>query len=325
MLTPLRHLTLGLSLCVATLASSLAQASLEPQAWQVSRKYSDIKAFMREIVAKYPQNAQLFELGKNDAGETLEGLILTRLEKGSDGKLRAPKNTVKNLVVATHHGNEYGSTEVAKAVALSLAESPLVGQTIYVIPVLNAVGYDKRSRWEKIAGAGQLDPNRDYPGPCGTEGPFRLKSTTLLADFVAREEIVAAATLHTHAPAVLYPWGISTQDLSTPYDDLFIELGKAATVESGYQVGNSTAVLYAADGTFEDYAFWKHGVWSLLFEVGYSHSPSDKDVAELIRVNVPGIRRMMEQAPRVRAEKHDFTGKCDTSPWARIQSSLRQE
>ena len=122
---------------------------------------------------------------------------------------------------------------------------------------------------------------------------------------------MASATLHTYYPAVVYPWGIASKDLSTPYDDLFKSLVALATQESGYQTGNSTEVIYPASGTFEDYAFWKHGIWSLLFELGYSHTPSDGDVADLLRVNVPGLRRMMENAPKTRAPDHTFKGTCD--------------
>jgi carboxypeptidase T len=292
----MRH---GKTFVVAVLAFALnLSVTLAGDApWVVSKNYADVQKFMRDLVAKYPQNAELFVLGKNNAGVDIEGL-------------KVGSGPVNNLLVATHHGNEYGSTEVAKGFAASVAAAPIQGQTLWIIPVLNIPGYNTRTRWERV-GSANNDPNRDYPGPCGTDGPFNLKSTRLLADFLAEKNIVASATLHTYWPVVVYPWGISTHDLSTPYDDLFASLCKAATVESGYKTGNNTQLIYPADGTFEDYAFWKHGIWSLLFELGNSHNPSDAAVTEMIRVNVPGLRRMYEQAPRQRADQHDFTGKCD--------------
>lgn len=277
--------------------SSLASAEIAP------RSYAEVQKFLRQVVSQNPGNAELFVLGQSDTGEPIEGV-------------RVGSGPVKNLVVGTHHGNEYGSAEVAKGFAASIAAAPIQGQSVFVIPVLNISGYNQGARWEK-----RYDPNRDYPGPCGTEGPFRLKSTKALADFVDREQIVASATLHTFSPAVLYPWGISTRDTGTPYDDLFRMLTQAATVESGYQTGNSTELLYPADGTFEDYAYWKHGIWSLLFELGYSHSPNQGAIDTLVRVNVPGLRRMLEQAPRQRAENHAFTGRCDV----RLRSLDRHE
>jgi carboxypeptidase T len=110
---------------------------------------------------------------------------------------------------------------------------------------------------------------------------------------------------------VVYPWGIATRDLDTEYTDTFRRLASLATEDSHYQIGNSTAVMYAADGAFEDYAFWKHGIWSMLFELGYSHSPSERDVQTMIRINVPGIRRMLLNAPVLPAARHEFTGACD--------------
>ena len=276
---------------VTTILTSAAYADYS------TKTYSDTKKLLQDLAKKYPATTELITLGKSDSGDVVQGI------KVGNG----PMNT---LVVGTHHGNEYGATEVTKAFAASVAANPIVGQTVFVIPVLNIDGYNAKDRREPALGT-TWDPNRDYPGPCGTEGPFKLKSTAMLAKLVADNHIVASATLHTYYPAVVYPWGISTQDLSTPYDDVFKNLVQAATVESQYQTGNNTAIIYPADGTFEDYAFWKHGIWSLLFELGSTHTPTDAEVETMINVNVPGLRRFLEQSPRQLAEHHDFTGKCD--------------
>jgi predicted deacylase len=262
-------------------------------------KYADVQAYMREQSERHPGNARVFTLGDSDSGRKIEGVALGR-------------GPVKELIVASHHGNEYGSVEVAKGVIASLAEQPLAGMTVYVVPVLNIAGYDGKARRESARGV-SYDPNRNYPGPCGTEGPFTLKSTQALAQFIEREGVVTSATLHTFHPAVLYPWGHSAQgeDLVTPYEDIYKQISAAAAIESHYEVGNSALLIYPADGTYEDFAFWKHGIWSLLFELGGSHSPTKSEVEEMVRVNVPGIRRMLTLAPTQRAEKHDFTGKCD--------------
>jgi len=266
-----------------------------------NRKYSDIQADLRMLESRYPQNVEVFSIGVNDTGQKIEGI------KVGSGRMHS-------LVVGTHHGNEYGSTEVALAFAHSVAEAPITGQTVFVIPVLNVSGYNARQRQEM-----GRDPNRDYVGPCGTGGPFKLRSTKALADFIARENIIASATLHTFSPFVLYPWGFSTKDTKTEYNDLYIQLARAAAVESKYPIGNSTDELYPADGCYEDYAMWKHGIWSLLFEMGSSHSPGQAAIDEMIRGNVPGLRRFLAQAPTSRAEKHAFTGKCDTNKNRRVR------
>lgn len=258
----------------------------------------EVNSYLYEVAKKFPQNASVFDLGPSDSGEMIKGLAIGR-------------GPVNNLVVATHHGNEYGSTAVALGFAAYLAQYPLQGQRIFVIPVLNIGGYNSGARLEWAMGR-SWDPNRNYPSPCGTQGPFTLKSTHALAQFVDKANIITSATLHTYFPGVLYPWGISTHDTKTPYDSTFIKIGEVATQESKYKVGNATELLYPADGTFEDYAFWKHGVWSMLFEMGHSHYPSDQAIETMIALNVPGLRRMFEMAPKARATDHEFRGQCDT-------------
>jgi carboxypeptidase T len=257
-----------------------------------NRKYASVREYLNDLALTHPKNAEVVKITDSDSGLPVEGLKI-----GS--------GTVSYLIVGTHHGNEYGATEVALAAAKDLAENPIPDRTIYVVPVLNISGYDRKNRYEN-----SYDPNRDYPGPCGTDGPWHLKSTSGLAKFIDEKNIVSSATLHTFWPTVAYPWGTSTNDFATLYDDMFKDLAKAATFLSHYEIGYSGAVIYPADGTFEDYAFWKHGIWSLLFEIGGSHNPSASEVDELLRVNVPGLRKMMEDAPTTRAENHNFTASC---------------
>jgi predicted deacylase len=261
-----------------------------------SRQYKDVTDYLHNLAKNNPQTTELFTLGFSNAGVAIEGV-------------KIGNGPVHNLLVGTHHGNEYGSTEVALNFAESLAANPIQGQTMFVIPVLNIDGYNARQRWERINGQ-YIDQNRDYPGPCGTEGPFNSTSTKALADFLVKEDIVASATLHTYWPAAVYPWGISTNDVETPYTPIFMKMVQAGTASSQYQVGNSTEVIYPADGAFEDYAFWKQGIWSILFEVGNSHSPSVKDLEAMVKTNVPDMRQMFEIAPQTRAENHEFKGRC---------------
>lgn len=274
-----------------TLQASLAVAT--------PTRYDNLKQDLKEVVQKFPQNAVPIVIGDSDSGEAVVGL---QIGHGPN----------QNLVVATHHGNEYGSTAVAVAFAQALAQDPIADQTVFVIPVLNISGFNGNNRRESAQGR-TFDPNRDYPGPCGTEGPFKLKSTAALARFVESKNVVAAATLHTFFPAVAIPWGISTYDTSTPYDSLFMQLAQGAAQFSHYPTGNSTKLIYPADGTFEDYSFWKLGMWTLLFEMGHTHSPNQAQIQQLIKENVPGLHQFLLMAPKTRAPNHNFTGRCNAS------------
>jgi carboxypeptidase T len=287
-------------IAMASLLVGQVFANVTPQ-----KHYSDVKNFLHELERTHPGVVRNVIVGPSDSGEMIEGVVIGH-------------GAIHNLVVGTHHGNEYGSTEVAMAFASSIADNPIANQTVYVIPVLNISGYNAREREEQDASGHFRDPNRDYPGPCGTSGPYHLQSTHSLAKFIEQENIITSATLHTYYPAVVYPWGMSTYDVMTPYEDLFKTMVNNATELSQYSVGNSGQVIYPADGAYEDYAFWKSGAWSILFELGHSHSPTQGEVDEMIRVNVPGLRKMLELAPHEKAANHDFTGHCDTRRLARL-------
>lgn len=266
--------------------------------------YDKVVSTIQQIAQQNPVNAKIISIGVNDQGVPIQALQIG-------------EGPVNSLIVATHHGNEYGSTAVALGIADNFAKKPITGQTVYIVPVLNISGYNKANRNETALGRSS-DPNRDYTGPCKSGASFNLKSTKALSDFLEQKNIQISATLHTFWPAVVYPWGISTHDLSTPYDAQYIELAKDATKESNYTVGNNTQVLYAADGTFEDYAYWKHGIWSLLFELGFSHNPDATAIKNMIDVNIPGMRRFLENSPKQRVANHAFVGKCDTQVMQRF-------
>ncbi len=270
-----------------------------------ANNYDQVLKNMDQIAASNPANVSVFTMGTNSQGQPIKGL-------------KIGNGAVSSLVVGTHHGNEYGSTAVALGFADSLAKNPIQKQTVYVIPVLNISGYNRNDRYESNAQSSVTDANRDYPSPCKNDAPYQLKSTEALAQFLVDKNIQISATLHTYWPAVVYPWGISTTDLSTPYDDQYKALVAAATVESKYQTGNNTQVLYPADGTFEDYAYFKHGIWSLLFELGFSHNPDPQAIQTMIEVNTPGLRRFLETSPVVRVAQHNFSGHCDARMLKRV-------
>jgi len=267
--------------------------------------YDQVMQRIDQIALSNPAQVQVFTMGTNNQGQPIKGL-------------KVGQGAVAALVVATHHGNEYGSTATALAVAESLAKNPIAQLSVYVIPVLNISGYNRSDRYEQLTSAKVIDANRDYSGPCVRTKTFQLKSTESLAKFIDEKNIVISATLHTYWPAVLYPWGISSTDLSTPHENQFKELVSFAAQDSHYQTGNNTQVLYPADGTFEDYAYWKHGIWSLLFELGFTHNPDPTAIKNMVDANVPGVRRFLEKAPRTRAPTHEFSGHCDSRKPMRV-------
>lgn len=273
---------------LATLSLSIAT-----QAQLLTTKYDQIAETLRQLEKDHPGNASRFELGLNDSGEMIYGI---RLGNGPNPQ----------VVVAAHHGNENNSVEVAMATARSLATNPLEENTVYLVPVLNISGFNSNLRREN-----RIDPNRDYPGPCGSDsgGPFLLKSTKLLSNFLTTKQITAAVTLHTYSRWVLFPWSVNyktyTKDQAT-----FEKLAQAATAHNEYILGTAADIMYAMHGNFMDYAYWQHGIWSLLFEIGTTHSPNPTQIQEAIRRNVPAVRALLKAFPKNRSTAHAFNGHC---------------
>jgi len=278
------------------------QRQLKPDQDLNASKYEAVVTYMEQLHAQFPETTELFDLGLNDDSVMIKGI---RIGFGS----------LNNLVVATHHGNEYGSAEIAKAFAASIAKEPLMDQSIYIIPVLNINGYNRNSRNETKKGE-SFDPNRDYQGPCISNSDHNLNSTRLLAEFLEKKNIISSMTLHTHFPAITYPWGVSSSTTKTPDQSFFEQLAKYAATGNNYYIGTSADVVYPADGTFEDFAYWKYGVWSLLYEIGTSHTPSPTTIEKLIRETVPGMKLVFKNSRLERSKDFAFKGNCN----ARVRS-----
>lgn len=261
---------------------------------QVTR-YEKVIEEVNQVHKLNPQNTKVFEIA------TSTGVPLIGIQIG-DGE-------IKDLVLATHHGNEYGSTAVALALINQLAQNPIPSRTTYIIPVINVSGYNSNVRKES-----GLDPNRDWPGPCGNAhgSPFKLPSITAIGKFIEAHNFVMGITLHTYGKFVTYPWSFK-YEMPTEHDRDFQALAPFATDFNKYRSGKTPDLVYTTLGDFESYAFWKHGIWAFLFEMGVSHSPSENEVAALISDNVPAIRNLLANGPAKKAEKHSFSLNCNKS------------
>lgn len=217
-------------------------------------------------------NTSLFTLGHNDQGQEILGIAL--------GDLSSAR--VRHLVVGTHHGNERAAAEVPLYFVPQMLSTLKPDEAIYVIPVLNISGYDRVRREEMGADGRFRDSNRDYEDPCVTKSDFQLKSTTLLAEFVERENIIATVTVHGYVGTFTFPWGTTTTNYET-MDHAFMEkLAREATKENRYKTGTHGGAIYPASGAFEDWAYYKHGVWSYLLEIKSPVSDLKKDAQSLV-------------------------------------------
>lgn len=252
------------------LKSILATALLSVSLTAFADEYDRILGRLSEL-DKLP-NTTLFSLGKNDQNRDIMGIMIG---DPSEAKIR-------HLVVGTHHGNERAAAEVPLHFTELVANSPDLSTLYYVVPVLNISGYNRFRRDETGADGRAHDSNRDYEDACTTKQDFKLQSTALIADLVEKEDIVSAVSVHGYVGTFTYPWGTNAQDYSTLDDAFFSKWAKLAAKVNNYKTGTHGGAIYPATGAFEDWAYYKLGVWSFLLEIKSPTSDLKKDAASLV-------------------------------------------
>lgn len=266
-----------------------------------SGKYKEIYNQMLAMESSHPGLAKVFSIGTNDEGVDLYAIrVSTSPEQMDPAK-------IGQFIVATHHGNEVGSTlfamEFLKDLLNRYQSDELwrgqLAQTEWtVLPVLNVSGFNKGSRHEH----GQ-DPNRDYPGPCTPNNFGKLKSIRTLIDFMGTRPFAGAVTAHGYIGNYTYPWGFYTDNNNTLDENRYREIFKKVAEVNGYSYGNAGDSIYPANGTYEDFVYWKHGSWSLLLEL---RNGSAKDVAGV----VPAIAKYFDLIDSSPSSKNQFTANC---------------
>lgn len=232
--------------------------------------YDKITARLKEL-DQLP-NTALFSLGKNDQGTDLMGIVI--------GDARSARR--RYAVVGTHHGNERASAQVPLHFIEKMAAQVKSDEVYFVIPVLNVSGYNISRREETGADKKTHDSNRDYEDACTPKEDFKLKSTSLLAQLIERENIVSAVTVHGYIGTFTFPWGTDAKDYHTLDHSLMEEWAKKAAKLNNYKVGTHGGAIYPAAGAFEDWAYYKLGVWSYLLEIRSPSSDLQKDALSLI-------------------------------------------
>ncbi len=244
--------------------------------------YDKIVARLQEMDQK--PNTALFTLGQNDQGRDILGIVLGDTSRA----------ITKHLVVGTHHGNERAAADLPFYFIEEILPQLSEDTVIYVVPVLNITGYNRSRREETGSDNKPHDANRDYEDACKPKADFQLKSTLLAAEFMEKENIIAAVSLHGYVGTFTYPWGTSMTDYKT-VDDVYMEdWAKKAAAHNGYKTGTHGGAIYPAIGSFEDYAYFKMGVWSYLLEIKSPQSDLRKDAKTLVE--------FFKQVPRERSK-----------------------
>lgn len=279
----------------------VAFGSLGHAASAPTGKYKTIIDKMQALVAKYPQYASVFSIGQNDEGTELMALRISITPSEVDHK------KIGHLVVATHHGNEgacapftlyYAEELLKKYSSTELFRGNLSDIEWTLIPVLNVTGYNANSRYEN-----GRDPNRDYPGVCNSNPGGKLKSIRTFMEHLKTRVYSGSLTVHGYVGSFTYPWGIDADNVHTQDHNLFETVTAKAAAVNGYRYGTSTDIVYPADNTYEDFAYWKYGMWSLLLEM---KDGSQKDIEQTSLASF----LYFDQLAASPSLKNQFTGHC---------------
>lgn len=227
-------------------------------------------------------------------GKSVENrdLILIRLAN-DQAALRAKSGETRPAVLITQaiHGDEY--QELADRLAATYAESPQShekyqkfidnGGILYIVPVVNPDGYDRRQRGNRQG----IDLNRDWHSDYEKVEGFRSPETKALSQYLQQELAVSGATLKMSLDyhccslgksggLLIHPWGTS-QDLgdgSIPEADVkrFEYLGSYFQnyfPKASYGTPAQT-VNYTAKGSLMDYMYEQDHALALSYEGLYN-------------------------------------------------------
>ncbi len=226
--------------------------------------YDRVVQEMSDLETRNPDLVSTFSIGNNNSGVPILALRISTQPATIDPL------KIGHLIVATHHGDERHAPILAMHIAQSLvvqyrAQRMLQGRLPdtewTILPVLNISGYNANTRNEY-----RQDSNRDYPGPCNSGG-MTLGSIQSLSRLLQSRNYTATATIHGYLGTLTYPWGFATSKTVTLDDGKYETLLRNATQFNRYPYGRSGDLVYPAFGTYEDWVYWKHGVWSILVEL----------------------------------------------------------
>jgi carboxypeptidase T len=256
---------------------------------------------LQQIVSAHPDKASIFSIGKNDDNTDIIAVRISTTPTQMDPR------KVGHLVVSTHHGNELKATDFTLAFIKNVLErydsrelysSKLADIEWTIVPVLNVTGYNAANRHEH-----GVDPNRDYPGPCISGAGGKLKSIRLVMGLLQSRPFAASVTVHGYIGTLTFPWGVNTTNTHTHDHNAYDRMFAQAASFNSYRYGTSTDLIYSAEGTFEDYVYWKHGIWSALLEM---RDGSAND----IKTSVLAIQTYFDQVDSSPSTKNQMTGSC---------------
>lgn len=234
--------------------------------------YQKIVEELNTLQELYPDLAQVITYGRSIEGKPLSLIKISNqtIKTTSAGAI---------YIGGSIHGNEYLNIEdrLPRWILEVGKNHPGIkqflneGGVIYVAPILNPDGYDRRER-ENNTG---IDLNRDYQVIlAGVEG-FTQPETRSLRDYLEsdlntnKRKLKVAMDYHCCIGALLYPWSFIGPVLPQEAKDNHSKIGVMAQKHLGsrFKFGTTPDILgYSARGTSKDFYYEKFGALSFTLE-----------------------------------------------------------
>jgi len=244
------------------------------------RTYDEHVQFMSDLVAAYPDLAEMVVLGFSVEGRAMWALRITGPGTDKPGV----------MYHGAQHGNEAAGASVVAFAAHHLLTNydldPEVAALVdnvewYLLPIMNPDGYVAYDRWN----ARGVDLNRNWGGPgsgqdpWGGPFPFSEPETAAMRDFfLSRPSVRVHIDFHGYVPWLMWPWG-HTPDLCQDHWT-FHMLGSEvhdlvyAAGGGSYEIGSIWWVAYPVYGGSVDYSYGVLRLWGFAFEVADAEMPA---------------------------------------------------
>jgi predicted deacylase len=248
----------------------------------------EIATYLSSVATAAPNVAAYHVLGQSVQGRSIPYLVINATCQ------RTPPAV---LLVGTHHGDEWSSTEATLAHVDYLLRGDADVQPLlqtyafYVLPVLNPDGHEATPPTRENADG--VDINRDYAYPERTElGAFKEKETQLIKSLQDAVGFRAALTFHSGTTSVLWSWCYT----ATPTADNahMSSLGAKSAQAMGFDTYSASYFDYPTQGEYIDYAYMKSNTLAFTVEVSLAKTPAASALPQIVATTWKGTLALVQ-------------------------------
>lgn len=271
-----------------TLADAIAVDRLPALSFASYHGVADVSSYLSSVAAAVPEVAKAVMLGQSVQGRPVPYLVI-------DATCQRTPPAV--LLVGTHHGDEWSSTEATLAHVDYLLRGDaevralLRSYAFYVLPMLNVDGHEATPPTRENAHG--VDLNRDYAYPERTEATaFKERETQLAKTLQDQVGFQAALTFHSGSTSVLWPWCYTPTPAA---DDTRLSTVGAKTAQAmGFNTYAASYLDYPTQGEYIDYAYMKSKTLAFTVEVSLVKTPSVSTIPQIVATVWKGTLALLQ-------------------------------